>query len=102
MASARISRDDIRNDRLVERYIILQATAEFEARRNGIIRYRPIIASGLTDPLNAFLSKVEEYDNLLEIQAFASQPIYPTGPVYLELAAVKEGEILFRTRVAEP
>ena len=102
LASARISRDDIRNDRLVERYIILQATAEFEARRNGIIRYRPIIASGLTDPLNAFLSKVEEYDNSLEIQAFASQPIYPTGPVYLELAAVKEGEILFRTRVAEP
>ena len=98
LASVRITTDDIRSERLVERFIILQATAEFEARRSGVIRYRPIIASGLTDPLNEFLSQVDAYGEPIEIQAFASQPIYPTGPVYLELAAVKDGEILFRTR----
>lgn len=101
LANVRISTDDIRNDRLVERFIILQATAEFEARSSGVIRYRPIIASGLTDPLNEFLFQVDAYGESLEIQAFASQPIYPTGPVYLELAAVKDGEVLFRTRATE-
>ena len=98
LAGVRISNDDIRNNRLVERFIILKATAEFEARRSGIIRYRPLIAGGLSDPLNEFLTKVETYGDSLEIQAFASQPIYPAGPVYLELAAVKDGSVLFRTR----
>lgn len=102
LASARVSAEDIRNNRLVERFIILQATAEFEARRSGVIRYRPIIAGGLTDPINEFLGKVEAYGESIEVQAFASQPIYPTGPVYLELAAVENDEILFRTRIAQP
>ena len=102
LSSVRVSSDDIRNDRLVERFIILQATAEFEARRSGIIRYRPIIANGLPEPLNEFLARVDDYGESLEIQAFASQPIYPTGPVYLELAAVRDGDVLFRTRVAAP
>jgi len=102
LASVRVSSEDIRNDRLVERFIILQATAEFEARRSGIVRYRPIIASGLPEPLNDFLTKVDAYDGPVEIQAFASQPIYPTGPVYLELAAVKDGDVLFRTRATPP
>ena len=103
LASVSVSSGDIRNNRLVERFIILQATAEFEARRNGIIRYRPIIASGLPEPLNNFLTRVDAYGESIDIQAFASQPIYPTGPVYLELAAVQDGDVLFRTRVvAEP
>ncbi|MGB3768245.1 MAG: DUF3084 domain-containing protein [Phormidesmis sp.] len=102
LASVRVSSEDIRNDRLVERFIILQATAEFEARRSGIVRYRPIIASGLPEPLNDFLTKVDAYGGPVEIQAFASQPIYPTGPVYLELAAVKDGDVLFRTRATPP
>ena len=101
LSSVRISTDDIKNNRLVERFIILQASAEFEARRSGIIRYRPVIASGLTDPLNEFLTQVDAYGEALDIQAFASQPIYPTGPVYLELAAVQDGEVLFRTRATE-
>ena len=101
LASVRVSAEDIRNDRLVERFIILQATAEFDARRSGIIRYRPIIASGLPEPLNDFLTRVDAYGESIDIQAFASQPIYPAGPVYLELAAVQDGNVLFRTRVAE-
>ncbi|PZO23335.1 MAG: DUF3084 domain-containing protein [Leptolyngbya foveolarum] len=100
LASVSVSSEDILNERLVERFIILQATAEFEARRSGIIRYRPIIANGLPEPLNDFLTRVDAYGESIEIQAFASQPIYPTGPVYLELAAVKDGDVLFRTRAA--
>ena len=102
LASVRVSAEDIRNERLVERFTILRATAEFEARRSGIVRFRPIIASGLSDPIIEFLTKVDAYGEPLDIQTFASQPVFPAGPVYLELAAVQNGEVLFRTRADAP
>lgn len=98
LSSVRVSAEDIRNERLVERFTILRATAEFEARRNGIIRFRPIVASGLSDPIIEFLTQVEAYGQPIEIQAFVSEPVFPPGPVYLELAAVQDGRVLFRTR----
>ncbi len=98
LAAVRIESDDVSNETLIERFTLLRATAEFQARRNGIIRYQPIIASGLSDPILEFLGQVQRYGEPLEIQAFASQPIYTTGPVYLELAAVQNNQVLFRTR----
>ena len=98
LASARINRN-ISNEALIERFTLLRATAEFQARRNGIIRYQPIIAGGLSDPILDFLSQVQNFNEPLEIQAIASQPVLTTGPVYLDLAAISNGEIVFRTRV---
>ena len=86
------------NEDLIERFAVLRATAELQARRNGIIRYQPIIANGFSDPVLDFLSKVQSFGQPIEIQAIASQPILTTGPVYLDLAAVQNGQILFRTR----
>lgn len=83
---------------LIERFTVLRSTAELQARRNGIISYQPIIANGLSDPVLDFLSRVQSYGQPIEIQAIASQPILTTGPVYLDLAAVQNGQILFRTR----
>jgi uncharacterized protein (DUF3084 family) len=98
LASVRIDSGDISSEALIERFNVLRATSEFQARRNGIIRYRPIIASGLSDPVLEFLGQVQSHGGPLEIRAFASQPIYTTGPVYLELAAVQDEQVLFRTR----
>ena len=86
------------NEELIERFALLRATAEFQARRNGIISYQPIIANGFSEPVLDFLSRVQSYGGPIEIQAIASQPILTTGPVYLDLAAVQNGQILFRTR----
>ena len=97
LASVSIERG-LSNEALVERFALLRATAELQARRNGIIRYQPIIANGFSDPVLDFLSRVQSYGQPLEIQAIASQPILTTGPVYLDLAAVQNGQILFRTR----
>ena len=97
LASVKIE-GGLSNEDLVERFAVLRATAELQARRNGIIRYQPIIANGFSDPVLDFLSKVQSYGQPIEIQAIASQPILTTGPVYLDLAAVQNGQILFRTR----
>ena len=99
LASARIS-NNISNEALVERFTLLRATAEFQARRNGIIRYRPIIAGGLSDPVLDFLNQVQNFNAPLDIQAVVSQPVLTTGPVYLDLVAISDNEVIFRTRVS--
>ncbi len=97
LASAML-KSDLSNEALIERFALLRATAEFQARRNGIISYQPIIANGFSEPVLDFLSRVQSYGQPIEIQAIASQPILTTGPVYLDLAAVQNGQIIFRTR----
>lgn len=97
LSSARIE-NGIRNERLIERFTILRATAEFQARRNGIIRYQPIIAGGLSDPVLEFLNQVQNFNGPLDIQTVVSQPVLTIGPVYLDLVAVSDGEVVFRTR----
>jgi uncharacterized protein (DUF3084 family) len=97
LASAPIEAN-ISNEALIEHFSLLRNTAEFQARRNGIIGYQPIIANGLSDPVLDFLGQVQRYGSPLEIQAIASQPVLTTGPVYLDLVAVENGQVLFRTQ----
>lgn len=97
LASTRIETSRISNEALIERFNLLRGTAEFQARREGIIGYQPIIANNAFDPILEFLGRVQSYGEPLEIQAVASQPILTTGPVYLDLVAVQNGQVLFRT-----
>ncbi len=101
LASQSVERN-VSNESLVERFTLLRATAEFQARRNGVIRYQPFIANGLSDPIFSFLRQVQSLEEPVEIQAIASRPIFTAGPVYLDLAAVQNGQILFRTRDNTP
>lgn len=96
LAAVQIEETSISNEALIERYTILRATAEFQARRNGIIRYAPIIANGRPEAILEFLAQVQRYGEPLEIRAVANQPILTTGPVFLDLIALKNDQILFR------
>ena len=60
LASVRYRKGALSNEELVERFALLRATAELQARRNGIIRYQPIIANGFSDPVLDFLSQGTE------------------------------------------
>ncbi|KPQ37034.1 MAG: Uncharacterized protein conserved in bacteria with the myosin-like domain [Phormidesmis priestleyi Ana] len=97
LASARLA-EGVSVNALIERFELLRATAQFQAQRQGIISYQPIIANGFLDPVLEFLNQVQQYNEPVEIQLIASQPVLTTGPVYLDLAAVQNGQILFRTR----
>lgn len=92
----------IGNESLLERYAILQTTAEFQARRNGIIRYSPIIANGRPETIFEFLAQVQAFGAPLEIRAIANQPILTTGPVYLDLIALQQGQVVLRAPSPEP
>ncbi len=98
VAAVQVDREDLADEDLAERYRALQIRAEIQARRDGIIYFNPIVARGLAEPVLDFLRQVQAYDQPLEIQAIASQPIYTIGPVYLGLAAVQNERVLFTTQ----
>lgn len=85
------------NEQLIERFRLLIATAQFQARRAGVIIADPLVAGGLTEPVIQFLERVQNSGEALEIQAIAAQPVFTTGPINLELIAVQDGQVLFGT-----
>ncbi|MEL7333804.1 MAG: DUF3084 domain-containing protein [Cyanobacteria bacterium J06560_2] len=97
VASVDIDDEDIRTSNLRERLRTLTARIGLQAERDGVINFNPIIAGGLTEPILDFFLRVQNYGQPLRIQAIASQPVNRLGPVYVELAAVKNGEVLFTT-----
>ncbi|MEL6490325.1 MAG: DUF3084 domain-containing protein [Cyanobacteria bacterium J06621_3] len=98
IATIQIKRDELTEARLRDRFFTLGELISLQAQRNGIINPNPIIARRLSEPVIEFWSQVAAYGEPLSIQAIASQPVYTLGPVYVELTAVKDGEVLFDTQ----
>ncbi len=100
IASVQIELSDFDDASLRERLQALGARVEIQANRDGILNPGPIVARGLSGPVLAFLRQVQLYGRPLQIQAIASQSAYTVGPVYLDLVAVQNGQILFGTATA--
>ncbi|MEM8806120.1 MAG: DUF3084 domain-containing protein [Cyanobacteria bacterium P01_G01_bin.38] len=84
---------------LVEKLQILLLSAQVQAQIEGIVIDEPRVAGGLTEPLVQFLENVQNYGSPLAIEALASQPIFTTGPLYLDLVATQNGQPIFRTNL---
>jgi len=97
VASVQIEASDFSDVNLRERLQALGARVEIQANRDGILNPGPIVARGQSEPILAFLRQVQGYGKPLQIQAIASQPAYTVGPVYLDLMAVQNGQVLFST-----
>ena len=82
---------------LVEQLDRLITSLQFRAVQDGIVGDTLQIANGRTDALIAFLSEVRQLREPVEIQAFAAEPTFTTGPLRVELLAVTNGEVLART-----
>lgn len=84
---------------LVEKIRALLLAAQVQARLEGIIIDDPRIAGGLTEPVIQFAERVQNYGKPLEIAAVAAQPIFTTGPLFLDLVALDNGQPVFRTNL---
>ncbi|MGD1865992.1 MAG: DUF3084 domain-containing protein [Phormidesmis sp.] len=97
VSSVQLEPSDLTADNLRERVAALTARAELQAERRGVIYPSPLVARRQSNAVNIFRNRVEAYGRPIELQAIASQPIYTLGPVFLELTAVENGRVLFRT-----
>jgi uncharacterized protein (DUF3084 family) len=97
LASTQLEGAEVTDRELVERLNLLIAATQFRARQDGIVGTAVQIADNRTETLLAFLESVKTYGGPLELQAIAAGPIFTTGPIQIELAAARNGTIIFQT-----
>jgi len=82
---------------LVEQVNLLLSAAQFRARQDGVVGDNIQVADNRAETLIAFLEAVRDYGQPLDLQVVAASPIYTAGPLLLDLVALRNGRILFRT-----
>ncbi len=97
LATVMVDPRTLTNQALVEQLNLLIGSIQFRARQDGILGDTLQIAGGRTEALVAFLSEIKELDRPIELQAIAAENTFVVGPLRIELIAVSNGRILFRT-----
>lgn len=82
---------------IVEQLNLLIASTQFRARQDGVVEDRIVVADNRIETQLQFLEAVKRYGRPLSLEAIAANPIYTTGPIHIELLAVQNNEVLFRT-----
>lgn len=102
LASASVESQRPSDRELAERLNLLIASAQFRARQDGVIGVTVQISDNRTATLLTFLEQVKNYGGPLQLQAIAATPIFVAGPIQIELEAIKDGVVLFKTRQELP
>ncbi|MGB3199855.1 MAG: DUF3084 domain-containing protein [Nodosilinea sp.] len=82
---------------LVERLNLLLAATQFRARQDGVVSDNLQVADNRPETILTFLEAVQQAGQAVDFQAIAATDIFTAGPVQINLAAVRDGQILFQT-----
>lgn len=69
----------------------------FRARLIGIVRGRVQVADDRIETLTAFVDRLQQYEKPVEVRAIAADVAYIVGPLKIDLVAVENGVVVFRT-----
>ncbi|MGF1568203.1 MAG: DUF3084 domain-containing protein [Nodosilinea sp.] len=87
------------NDReLVERLNLLVVATQFRAQQDGVASDTLQVADNRTETILQFLQTVKQNGQPVELQTLAANEIYTAGPLRVELAAVRDGQVILTTR----
>ncbi|MEZ2250432.1 DUF3084 domain-containing protein [Microcoleus sp.] len=70
---------------------------QFRARLIGVVGGRVQVADNRIETLASFVDRLKQYDKPLEVQAIATDVTYIAGPLKIDLVAVENGIVVFRT-----
>lgn len=70
---------------------------QFRARLIGVVGGRVQVADNRIETLASFVDRLKQYDKPLEVQAIATDVTYIAGPLKIDLVAVENGTVVFRT-----
>ncbi|MBO1347078.1 MAG: DUF3084 domain-containing protein [Hormoscilla sp. GUM202] len=97
VASGSVDASRMSEDEILQRLDLLMASSKFRARRAGILGTTIQIADGSPKTLVQFIEHLMITKEPLEIQAVAAEVTYTAGPLKIELVAIRDDEVLFRT-----
>jgi uncharacterized protein (DUF3084 family) len=84
------------NEEIRKRLDQLLAASQFRARRAGILGDIQV-GDGRLLTLIRFIEQLDQSDQLLDVKAVAQEVTYTAGPLKMQLVAIKDGQVVFRT-----
>ncbi|XZO02056.1 MAG: DUF3084 domain-containing protein [Microcoleus sp.] len=70
---------------------------QFRARLIGVVGGRVQVADNRIETVASFVDRLKQYDKPLEVQAIATDVTYIAGPLKIDLVAIENGVVVFRT-----
>ena len=84
-------------DQIRERIELLIAASQFRARSAGIVADRIQIGDDRIETLTRFLEQLKQSTQPIDVQLVAAEATYTAGPVKMDLIAIQNGQVIFRT-----
>jgi uncharacterized protein (DUF3084 family) len=75
---------------------------QFRARLIGVVGGRVQVADNRIETLGGFVDRLQQYDKPLEVRAIAADVTYIAGPLKIDLVALSNGAVVFRTGQQDP
>ncbi|MCY7384116.1 MAG: DUF3084 domain-containing protein [Microcoleus sp. CAN_BIN18] len=75
---------------------------QFRARLIGVVGGRVQVADNRIETLAGFIDRLQQYDKPLEVRAIAADVTYIAGPLKIDLVALSNGVVVFRTGQQQP
>ena len=85
------------DERVREQLQQLIEACQFRARLIGVVGGRVQVADNRIETLAGFVDRLQQYDKPLEVRAIATDVTYIAGPLKIDLVALQNGVVVFRT-----
>jgi uncharacterized protein (DUF3084 family) len=96
IATTTVNASSMNSQTMAERIFLLIAAAQFRCRQAGILDDTVSIANNQRDEVVAFIEKLQQTTDSVEVQVVAAEDAYTAG-ARLALVAIQNGEVLFST-----
>ncbi len=90
------------DERVREQLQQLIEACQFRARLIGVVGGRVQVADNRIETLAGFVDRLQQYDKPLEVRAIAADVTYIAGPLKIDLVAIQNGIVVFRTGKQPP
>ncbi|MBD0311421.1 MAG: DUF3084 domain-containing protein [Microcoleus sp. T3-bin5] len=85
------------DEQVRQQLLQLIEACQFRARLIGVVGGRVQVADNRVETLAGFIERLQQYDKPLDVQAIAADVTYIAGPLKIDLVALENGAVVFRT-----
>ena len=85
------------DEQVRQQLLQLIEACQFRARLIGVVGGRVQVADNQIETLAGFIERLQQYEKPLDVQAIATDVTYIAGPLKIDLVALENGAVVFRT-----
>ncbi|MBD1828643.1 DUF3084 domain-containing protein [Microcoleus vaginatus GB1-A2] len=85
------------DEQVRQQLLQLIEACQFRARLIGVVGGRVQVADSRVETLAGFIEQLQQYEKPLDVQAIAADVTYIAGPLKIDLVALENGAVVFRT-----